>query len=333
MRFSSERSARNTFVAEQIDRAGDLREKPDQLLALQQDVDAVELLLSIDLNIATQNHSSLYLLSCTVAPELSESRWYLGRAPIDQLNAQSAAPRWRHYFARIVEPVDQALHAPIDYVWSDLRLAGALLAPIEAGFAAFARGLQFWHAKHRFCAVCGSPSMVSHAGHRRVCVEPSCGAEHFPRTDPAIIVAVEFESAILLGRQASWPPNRYSTLAGFVEPGESLEDAVRREVFEESGVRVAFADYHSSQPWPFPASLMLGFSATAASKDLSIGPELEDARWFSLAEFESALMLGTLKVPPSVSVSYRLIEAWYEKTSERDFSTFLAAVKAQHKAG
>jgi NAD+ diphosphatase len=122
-------------------------------------------------------------------------------------------------------------------------------------------------------------------------------------------------------------------LAGFVEPGESLEDAVRREVFEESGVRVASADYHSSQPWPFPASLMLGFSATAASRDLCIGPELEDARWFSLAEFEAALLQGSLKVPPSVSVSYRLIEAWYEKTSKRDFSAFLATVKAQSKPG
>jgi len=327
MRFSSERSARNTFVAEQIDRAGELRVQPEQLLALQLDVDAVELLLSVDLNIATQNHSALYLLNCTSAPEPGESRWYLGRVPIDQ----SGELRWRHYFARIVETVDRALDLPADYVWSDLRLAGASLAPIEAGFAAFARGLQFWHSRHRFCAVCGSASVVSHAGHRRVCVNPSCRAEHFPRTDAAIIVAVEFEGAILLGRQASWPPNRYSTLAGFVEPGESLEDAVRREVFEESGVRVANADYHSSQPWPFPASLMLGFSATAASSDLQIGPELEDARWFSLGEFEAALVQGSLKVPSSVSVSFRLIENWYEKTSGRDFSAFLAAVKAKNK--
>jgi NAD+ diphosphatase len=162
MRFSSERSARNTFVAEQIDRAGELREQPEQLLALQLDVDAVELLLSVDLNVATQNHSALYLVSCINAPEWSESRWYLGRAPI----AQTGEPRWRHYFARIVEPVDQTLHAPIEYVWSDLRLAGATLAPIEAGFAAFARGLQFWHSKHRFCSVCGSPSVIAHAGHK-----------------------------------------------------------------------------------------------------------------------------------------------------------------------
>ncbi len=324
MRFSSERSARNTFVAEQIDRAGELREQPEQLLALQQSTDAVELLLSLDLLIATQNHGALHLRSCVEAPELNESRWYLGRTQLTKSDKEG----WRHYFVRVLETSAQA-SASDAYVWSDLRLTAASLSPVEAGFAAFARGLQFWHSRHRFCSVCGSPSIVSHAGHRRVCVDPQCAAEHFPRTDPAIIVAVEFDGAILLGRQASWPPNRYSTLAGFVEPGESLEDAVRREVFEEAGVRVLSADYHSSQPWPFPASLMLGFSATAASMDLQIGPELEDARWFSLEEFESALFAGALKVPPSVSVSYRLIEAWYEKTSGRDFTVLLANVKAK----
>ena len=128
----------------------------------------------------------------------------------------------------------------------------------------------------------------------------------------------------MLGRQAGWPPGRYSTLAGFVEPGESLEDALVREVYEEAGVRVIASDYFSSQPCPFPASLMLGFTAVAADAQINVGPELEHARYFSVAEFEAALLDGNLRTPPQVSVSFRLIENWYQLRSGRHLTEFLA---------
>jgi NAD+ diphosphatase len=139
------------------------------------------------------------------------------------------------------------------------------------------------------------------------CTSSTCGTEFFPRIDPAIIVLVSDGERALLGRQASWAPGRYSTIAGFVEPGESLEDAVAREVLEETGVSVAHARYHSSQPWPFPASLMLGFEATAAPGSIArAGSELEDARWFTREE----LLAGAAILPPATSISRRLIERW-----------------------
>jgi NAD+ diphosphatase len=235
------------------------------------------------------------LQNCMDAPELLEQRCYLGMASDV------------HYFSRTVEKTTLA-----DENWVDLRLYALQLPVLDAGLAAYARGLQFWHARHGFCGICGHATQSEHAGHRRRCMNHSCGAEHFPRTDPAIIVAVEHDGDLLLGRQASWPEGRYSTLAGFVEPGESLEDALAREVQEEAGVSILSSHYFSSQPWPFPASLMLGFTAIAASKDLRVGAELSDARWFSVQDFESAICSGALKVPPPVSVSFRLIENWYD---------------------
>jgi NAD+ diphosphatase len=162
---------------------------------------------------------------------------------------------------------------------------------------------------------------VCEAGHARDCSNADCGKRHFPRTDPSIIVLVtahhEGQPYCLLGRQASWPPNVYSTLAGFVEPGESLEDAVAREVFEESCVRVDTVHYHSSQPWPFPGALMLGFHAEARLQPVCAdGQELEDARWFAYDEMRGALQDKKLFVPPPVSIAYRLVEAWFDAQSE-----------------
>jgi NAD+ diphosphatase len=142
-----------------------------------------------------------------------------------------------------------------------------------------------------------------------ICTNPACRHEHFPRTDPAIIVLVSDGERALLGRQASWPVGRYSTIAGFVEPGESLEDAVAREVFEETGIKVDQIEYHSSQPWPFPSSLMLGFTAHALTTQiLRRVDELEDAQWFTRADLAS----GRPLVPPGVSISFRLIEHWFD---------------------
>ena len=149
--------------------------------------------------------------------------------------------------------------------FQDVRAVGALLPEDEAGLLAYARALVYWRAKHRHCGACGQPMQPRDAGHVMACVAAGCGHQSFPRIDPAIIVLVTDGERALLGRQASWPPGRYSTLAGFVEPGESLEDAVIREMHEEAGVVVTDIRYHSSQPWPFPSSLMLGFTARATS--------------------------------------------------------------------
>ncbi|WAS94594.1 NAD(+) diphosphatase [Nannocystis punicea] len=210
---------------------------------------------------------------------------------------------------------DEPLAGALGGQWMDLRAAGLALPAFDAGLFAYARGLLHWQTRARFCGACGSPTIFVSAGHRARCTNPACAIEHFPRTDPAIIVIVGWRDACLLGRQASWPPGRWSTLAGFVEPGETLEDAVRREVFEESGVVVAECDYHSSQPWPFPASLMLGFTAEAQGPELHVGPELEAARWFTAEEIVRSLADGSLMFPPPLSVSFRLIEHWLRETA------------------
>jgi NAD+ diphosphatase len=197
-----------------------------------------------------------------------------------------------------------------DARFEDLRIAGGLLPEDEAGLLAYARALVLWRQRHRWCGRCGAPTRAASAGHVMKCTAESCGVEHFPRLDPAIIVLVTDGERALLGRQAVWPPGRYSTIAGFVEPGESLEDAVLREVLEETGVAVLEASYHSSQPWPFPSSLMIGFMARASAESVPrADEELEDVRWFTREEVAS----GTPKLPPPQSVSFRLIEDWFDE--------------------
>lgn len=202
----------------------------------------------------------------------------------------------------------------------DLRGAGLRFPAFDAGLFAYARAYAHWHARTRWCSNCGAPLRLVALGHRALCTNPSCAIEHFPRTDPAMIVIVEYDGRCLLGRQATWSENRYSTLAGFIEPGESLEDAVRREVFEESGVRVGPCTYHSSQPWPFPASLMLGFTAEAIDPTIRLGPELCDARWFDADELVHGVREGSLVLPPRVSVSHELIADWLRRRSGIELS-------------
>jgi NAD+ diphosphatase len=204
-------------------------------------------------------------------------------------------------------PADLPFAAPAGTAFEELRPLTAVLPPQEAALMAYARALSTWRARQRRCGVCGSPTVPTHAGHCLHCSNPSCAQDFFPRIDPAIIVLVSDGERALLGRQASWPARRYSTVAGFVEPGESLEDAVAREVLEETGVVVSNVRYHSSQPWPFPSSLMLGFFASAApSSAVLVGGELEDARWFTREQVTS----GEALAPPTQSISWRLIESW-----------------------
>jgi len=183
------------------------------------------------------------------------------------------------------------------------RHQGALLA--------YARGMLTWHRRHRFCGSCGGATDSAEAGFLRVCRNPECQHHHFPRTDPAVIMLVVDGERCLLGRQARWPAGMYSTLAGFVEPGETLEEAVAREVKEESGVSVRRVRYHSSQPWPFPTSLMLGFYAEAASHDIAVnGDELEDARWFERGWLRENDGKNGFFLPRRDSIARRLVNDW-----------------------
>ena len=203
---------------------------------------------------------------------------------------------------------------------ADLRRMSAALATAVAGILAYARGLLYWHRRHRFCGACGAPTEDREAGFLRLCTNPDCGATHFPRTDPAVIMLVTRPGpaggACLLGRQARWPRGMYSTLAGFVEPGESLEGAVVREVAEEAGVPVHDVRYRGSQAWPFPSSLMLGFRAAApAAAPLIIDPdELEDAAWFTRTDLAAFREQGR-SLPRGDSIARRLVEEWLSEES------------------
>jgi NAD+ diphosphatase len=211
----------------------------------------------------------------------------------------------------------EACDPPAGTDWRDLRWVGAELSPDDASTMAYARAMCVWHARHRHCAACGAATVPVDAGHARLCTRPGCEIRHFTRVEPAVIVLVTRGEHCLLGRQASWPPGRYSTIAGFVEPGESLEDAVAREVYEETGVEVDGCEYRGSQPWPFPASLMLGYRAVAAAAEIRLhDEELEDARWVSRED----LAAGRVLVPPSFSIAYDLIRDWYEEAPGADLA-------------
>jgi NAD+ diphosphatase len=192
-----------------------------------------------------------------------------------------------------------------------LRDAGAILARAEAGLAAYLTALLNWHRTNHFCSNCGTATELREAGYSRRC--PNCGALHFPRTDPVVIMLVASGTRLLLGRHAGWPPRRYSVLAGYVSPGETLEEAVAREVREESGVEVTDPRYVASQPWPFPTSLMLGFEARSDGAEPTAGDgELEDVRWFTLEDARAAVRgeRSELELPPRMSIARQLIERW-----------------------
>ncbi|MFD2247301.1 NAD(+) diphosphatase [Pontibacter ruber] len=210
------------------------------------------------------------------------------------------------------------------YTFTDLKTVALQMPRKQSALLAYARAMVHWNLRHLFCADCGNPTQSSEAGHVRKCKQEGCGKSHFPRTDTAVIVLISEGDACLLGRGAAWPEGRYATVAGFLEPGETLEQAVAREAQEETGVALESIRYHSSQPWPFPASIMVGFMATASNRHLQVDyTELEDARWFTRDEIVEGLQNGTLILPPRVSISYNLIRDWFDQLPGYQLEKFL----------
>ncbi|HRQ63863.1 MAG TPA: NAD(+) diphosphatase [Xanthomonadaceae bacterium] len=285
-----ERSRRNAFAALGIERGGDALERPGWLQAQRQDPRARQILIDAKGHAALDGNGGLLRLPLP-ATTLGEDEVFLGieaGAPIFAASAQEAL--------RSI----------------DLREAAARLSAAEASLFAYARALLLWHRSSRHCGACGTATAMGPGGRTRVCGNGACARVHFPRTDPAIIVLVEHEGRCLLGRQPAWAPKRFSTLAGFVEPGETLEDAVRREVAEEAGVIVGACHYRSSQPWPFPGALMIGFRAHAEDAALRLGEELAEAAWFSAEELVAAVASRRIGISPPMSVAYQLIREWVE---------------------
>ena len=291
---------RNIFAGPYLDRAAHLRQDPEWFAAA----------LADERSRAIPVWNSRNLIAEGDIPRAVF--WELSRLPPERRTGEDLILLGRFgetsYFTYEIDSIEAPPTTP-GTRFEDLRLVAAVLPIDEAGLLGYARAIVSWRRRHRFCGTCGAKTLSAKSGHVLVCSDPSCRHEQFPRIDPAIIVLVSDGERALLGRQASWPVGRYSTIAGFVEPGESLEDAVAREVFEETGIEVDQIEYHSSQPWPFPSSLMLGFTAHARSTEVRLrDEELEDARWFDRADLASN---GTL-LPPRQSISYRLIEHWFD---------------------
>lgn len=204
---------------------------------------------------------------------------------------------------------------PDGHVFVELRRIMTRLSPSDAELAATAKAVIGWHETHKFCARCGAESAISQGGWQRSC--PACGGQHFPRTDPVVIMLITHGNSVLMGRSPGWPEGMYSLLAGFVEPGETLEAAVRREVMEEAGVPVGDVRYLASQPWPFPASLMFGCAGEALSSDISIDPvEIEDAIWVSRTEMMQAFTGDHPKLLPARkgAIAHFLLQHWLADT-------------------
>ncbi len=196
-------------------------------------------------------------------------------------------------------------------VFRDFRSLMPLLDRVENELLSLARFMSHWHSTHQYCGKCGSRTKSSKAGHVCICENGDCSQSYFPSMDPAVIVLVSYGDKCLLGRQKEWPAGMYSTLAGFVEPGETIEEAVAREVHEESGIHVENIRYQHSQPWLFPGSLMLGFTATATNEKIQLETdELEDARWLTKNEIRN----GSIVLPPPVSIAHKLITEWLEES-------------------
>ncbi len=278
-----------------LDRAEHLREDHDALRAHWPRARLLVLDEAGDAHFHGDEDLPEFLLGQALATLPAEAS-FLG---LDEAGAWFALPLGALQSAGLGEPPARRL---------DLRSAAVRWPALPASVFAQARALLHWQQRNRFCGCCGEPLVLVRGGFSARCAR--CAIEHYPRTDPAIIVAVSDGERLLLGRQAAWPAGRWSVLAGFLEPGESLEQTVVREVMEEAGVQVRDCQYMASQPWPFPAALMLGFRASADPQPVAVGAELEDARWFSAAELRDLVASGEMKLSPRLSISRWLIDDW-----------------------
>jgi NAD+ diphosphatase len=288
-----------TFTGEALDRAAEHR-GDDAWLAAQQHHPRARAVVAGDAGVQLTDGR----LALVPLQDLGQSEPLLlgldGHGPVFAVDAD--APRENG-----VQPPLVGAHGKLG-----LRTAAALLPQADAGLAAHAAALVNWHRRHPYCSVCGARTVVAGGGTLRRCEQ--CRSEHHPRTDPVVIMLVTHEDRVLLGRQPTWPPGRYSALAGFVEHGESLEEAVAREVKEEAGVEIGPPAYMASQPWPFPTSLMIGFIAPwRAGEARRIDDELEDLRWFTRDEIVAAAREeGPFGLPPRFAIARRLLEHWLE---------------------
>ena len=294
---------RNPYSSAEIDRASHERENEERMLELASSGEARFVAIDSEKN----------LVKTGAAPEAVFLHGMMGRAIAKAADTQVflGYVEGTPYFAVDVTGKDVPLNEVGEFV--DLRQIGALLFAREGSILAYARGMTYWHRRHRYCGVCGATTKAIRGGHVRQCTNQNCKTEHFPRTDPAVIMLVHHGDKCLLGRGRHFPRGMHSTLAGFVEPGESFEDAVAREVYEEVKVRVKDVTYRSSQPWPFPASVMIGFHAEAESLDFTVNEsELEAARWLSREELrpENLPTDGSFFMPRRDSIARRLIEEW-----------------------
>ena len=293
-----------TFTGEALDRAAEHRGDEAWLAAQHADPNARAVLTS-DAGIqVTGERLALVPLAALEMPAEPLLLGLDGHGPVFAVDAD--APRENG-----VRPPLVGAHGDADGKLG-LRTAAAVLPHADAGLAAHAAALVNWHRRHPHCSVCGARTVVAGGGVLRRCEQ--CRTEHHPRTDPVVIMLVTHEERVLLGRQPRWPPGRYSALAGFVEHGESLEEAVAREVCEEAGVEIGPPTYLASQPWPFPTSLMVGFTAPwRAGEPRRIDDELEDLRWFTREEILAAGREdGPFGLPPRFAIARRLLEHWLE---------------------
>jgi NAD+ diphosphatase len=323
-------SGANTFTGARLDRAGDARRRDPDWVAAQRAHPAARAVLAGDEGVVMDGDRLAFFPLADAPPR---EPFLLGVDDVGPLFAVDvdARPPGGERPARLIAgglprgsgaepPPPAAGPRPVA-----LREAAAVLPQDEGGLVAYVASLLNWHRRHGFCAVCGTASQLGEGGLVRTC--PRCGTHHHPRTDPVVIMLVSAADRLLLGRAPSWPPRRYSALAGFVEPGESLEEAVVREVAEESGVTVGPPRYLASQPWPFPSSLMLGFVAPwVAGEPIAQEDEIQDVRWFSRAEVAAAAAedvdgwggspdpaepdATSLLLPPRLAIARRLIEHW-----------------------
>ena len=294
----------HTFAGNPLDRAEYQRRDTGWLAAREQDAASRFLpLRKLDVLLEGEEPARLAWVSGDAAAGLDGPRFLLG------LRDGVA------HFALDVSGVEDDLTAGTERRFVDVRTAATLLSAEDAGITAQARAQVDWHARHGFCSVCGAPTEALRGGQQRTC--PSCGADHFPRTDPVVIVVVTDGDRCLLGQSHGRlsQMRMFSALAGFMDQGESIEEAVRREVLEEAGVRVGEVRYHSSQPWPFPSSLMIGCHADALTTDLRPDKvEMLSVQWFERATVHRALAGedAELRVPASFAIAHHLIRAWAE---------------------